>query len=67
MQAIKIDYHKCTGCKRCYEICPEDIFIWDEETKMPRVARQDECWLCGICFMDCPKRAIDLIYPPSFW
>ncbi|MFX1266258.1 MAG: ferredoxin family protein, partial [Promethearchaeota archaeon] len=27
----KIDYHKCNGCKRCYELCPVDIYAWDKE------------------------------------
>ena len=27
----KIDYHRCTGCKKCYDLCPIDVFTWDEE------------------------------------
>lgn len=65
--AVKIDYRHCIGCQKCYELCPMDIFTWDEETKMPKVAYVEECWFCGVCWMECPKRAIDITYPASFW
>ena len=63
----KIDYHKCNGCKRCYELCPVDIYAWDKERDVPVVAYPEECWHCGVCWMECPKRAIDCFYPASFW
>jgi len=44
-----------------------DVFTWDEEINMPVVAYEEECWHCGICWMECPKRAIDITYPASFW
>ena len=65
--AAKIEYKDCIGCKTCYDICPQDVIAWDEELNMPVVAYEEECWHCGICWMECPKRAIDIIYPVSFW
>ena len=65
--AVKIDYRRCIGCEKCYDLCPMDIFTWDGEIKMPRVAYEEECGFCGICWMECPKRAIDIILPPSMW
>lgn len=63
----KVDYKKCIGCKICYDRCPLDVYTWDEELDMPRVTYWDECWHCGICWMECPKRAIDITYPASMW
>ena len=63
--AVKIDYRRCNGCKKCYNICPMDVFTWDEDTKMPVIEYWDECWHCGICFMECPKRAINVTLPVS--
>ena len=63
----KVDYRRCIGCKKCYDLCPLDVFAWDEEKDMPVVAYEEECWHCGICWMECPKRAIDIDYPVSFW
>jgi NAD-dependent dihydropyrimidine dehydrogenase PreA subunit len=34
----KIDYKHCIGCQKCYDICPIDVFTWDEEIDMPKVA-----------------------------
>jgi adenylylsulfate reductase subunit B len=64
---VKIDFEKCIGCKECYELCPLDVFVWDKELKKPKAAYQEECWHCGICWMECPKRAIDVTYPASLW
>ena len=64
---VKIDYKRCTGCQRCYNLCPIDIISWDEAKDMPVVAYQYECSHCGICWMECPKRAIDITYPVSLW
>jgi len=44
-----------------------DVFTWDEEMNMPVVAHEEECWFCGVCWFECPKRAIDIIYPAAFW
>lgn len=63
----KIDYKKCIGCKICYDECPMDIITWDEENNLPVMALEEECWHCGVCWMDCPKRAIDLVLPVSCW
>jgi adenylylsulfate reductase subunit B len=63
----KIDYKRCVGCRLCYERCPLDVFTWDETLDKPRVSYDEECWHCGICWMECPKRAIDITYPASNW
>jgi NAD-dependent dihydropyrimidine dehydrogenase PreA subunit len=42
-----------------------DVYVIDEEIQMPRVTYEEECAFCGICWMECPKRAIDIVYPPS--
>ena len=63
----KIDYKKCIGCKRCYDLCPMDVFTIDKESEMPNASYNEECWHCGICWMECPKRAIDITYPASMW
>ena len=64
---VKIDKGKCIGCKICYTRCPMDVFTWDEENKKPLVTYEGECWMCGCCWMDCPKRAIDIVYPASLY
>jgi NAD-dependent dihydropyrimidine dehydrogenase PreA subunit len=65
--SVKIDYRRCIGCKKCYDLCPLDVFTWDDEIEMPRFTYQEECWHCGVCWVECPKRAIDITYPAAAW
>jgi adenylylsulfate reductase, subunit B len=62
-----IDYKKCIGCKKCYDLCPMDVITWDQQKDMPEVTYPEDCWFCGVCWMECPKRAIDIVYPACFW
>ena len=64
---LKIDREKCIGCKKYYTVCPMDVYTWDEELKGPVVSYEEECWMCGCCWMDCPKRAIDVRYPAALY
>ncbi|MGD9212183.1 MAG: ferredoxin family protein [Desulfobacteraceae bacterium] len=64
---IKIDYTKCIACGNCYNICPLDVYTWDEEKQLPVPTYIMECWFCGACMMDCPNRAIDIQYPLASW
>ena len=54
----KIDYALCNGCKACYNICPLDVFGWDDENNRPIILYPEECHHDGICEMECPELAI---------
>ena len=56
-----IDYSKCINCLACYEHCPEGLYGIDADGRV-YVAHPDECWLCGVCEMDCPADALRVIY-----
>ena len=58
-----IDKTQCTGCGECYDMCPLDIFGWDEDEKMPTVAYAGECSMCCFCETVCPQVAIDVHFP----
>jgi NAD-dependent dihydropyrimidine dehydrogenase PreA subunit len=63
----KIDLTRCDGCQTCYDLCPQDVYTWDEEKDRPRVAYPEECWACGVCWAECPRRAISYTIPASLW
>jgi len=65
--AAEIDYSKCNGCGKCYDLCPMDVITWNQEQDIPEVTYPEDCWFCGVCWMECPKRAIDILYPACFW
>jgi adenylylsulfate reductase, subunit B len=58
-----IDFQHCSGCGRCYEHCPLDVFGWDEEKGKPVVAYPAECSCCCFCESMCPEVAIDVHLP----
>lgn len=57
-----IDESLCERCGTCYEVCPQDILSFPDES-VPTVAYPDECWHCGACVMDCPVDAVRLRLP----
>lgn len=69
---ISIDNVKCDGCKKCIQVCPEDIFeIFFDEFDNIKVKVKDENTRkigyiclgingCGKCRKICQLSAIDL-------
>jgi adenylylsulfate reductase subunit B len=53
----------CTGCGKCIEVCPSDVFWGSKKGEIPLVAYPDECWHESACVMDCPVEAITLRIP----
>lgn len=51
-----VDMNKCTGCKICINVCPQQAITLDN------IARIDpnKCNGCGICINECPVQAISL-------
>lgn len=59
-----IDREKCTGCHKCVEICPLDVFGWQDQAGcVPTVRYPRECWHCNACVLDCPAKAVFLRIP----
>ncbi|MBU0615613.1 MAG: ATP-binding protein [Nanoarchaeota archaeon] len=52
----RIDYSKCTNCKRCFQSCYFHAIDW--ETKPTILA--ERCEGCGVCVLACPEHAIML-------
>ena len=59
--ATIINKEKCINCKICYDRCPEESFGLDDEGRV-YVQYPEECWLCGVCQMDCPVGAVEVVY-----
>ena len=55
--SIEIDKEKCTGCGKCYEICPNNGIDFDENDI---AFITEECTACGMCVDECPQAAISL-------
>lgn len=51
---------KCTGCKKCLNVCVFNAITWDEKNKIP-VFNKFLCEGCGACQLVCPENAIKLV------
>lgn len=50
---------RCTGCNKCYDICPQDVFdLADEKNAPPVIARLEDCHSCRQCALHCAESAI---------
>jgi len=58
MIKVFIDEDACVGCALCVDICPTDVFEFDEGKKLPLVKRENECFGCFSCSEICPAEAI---------
>jgi NAD-dependent dihydropyrimidine dehydrogenase PreA subunit len=64
---VNVDNNKCIGCRCCYDVCPLDVYVWDEQAKRPVVAYEEECQMCFICQEECPADAVHIRIPLTFW
>jgi len=54
-QPVIFNPAKCTGCDRCVEVCPIDVYVPNRDKgKPPLILHPDECWYCGTCVNECP-------------
>lgn len=49
---------ECTGCGRCWEVCPHGVFVPDG--KKAKIADRDLCMECGACRENCRYGAISV-------
>jgi NAD-dependent dihydropyrimidine dehydrogenase PreA subunit len=55
---LTYDPEKCTGCRRCLEVCPRAVF--EMQDKKARITDKDRCIECGACANNCPYEAISV-------
>lgn len=58
MSVIRYNLESCIGCKKCYDICPMDVFRMNEETKKSVIVYPENCISCGQCFLCCPGHSL---------
>ena len=51
-----VDSKKCTGCAKCEEVCPVDVFSIEDGKAV--VKNPDACIGCKACEASCPEKAI---------
>jgi ferredoxin len=58
MVQINIHENACRGCRECVDICPTDVFEFDETAFESKIVNVDDCIACLSCAYVCPAGAI---------
>ena len=60
MVVKRVDPSLCIGCRVCFLSCPEDVYRFDDEKRIPVVKYPKDCVGCLFCGLLCPTHAIDV-------
>jgi len=55
---LKLKSDQCTGCGRCIEVCPHNVFLMEDKKSV--IVDKDRCIECGACVKNCPFNAIEV-------
>ena len=55
---IRIDKEKCTGCKVCTHVCPQDVIRMVDKKAI--IEKYKNCMECGACRLNCQFDAIEV-------
>lgn len=55
---LKLESPKCTGCGKCIEVCPHQVFVMREGKSV--IVEKDRCMECGACVKNCPVNALEV-------
>ena len=55
---LSLNTSKCIGCKRCIEVCPHNVFAFNNGRA--EIVDKDGCMECGACSKNCPINAIEV-------
>ena len=53
MSVARLDLNKCVGCRNCVNLCPMDVFYFDEEAGKSVMAFPEACQSCAQCYLHC--------------
>jgi NAD-dependent dihydropyrimidine dehydrogenase PreA subunit len=56
MASLNYDSAKCTGCRRCVEVCPHGVF--EMRDGKAHITDKDRCMECGACALNCDFGAL---------
>ncbi|HZK54979.1 MAG TPA: mercury methylation ferredoxin HgcB [Desulfosporosinus sp.] len=55
---LKMTSEYCTGCGRCIEVCPHNVFVMKDKKSV--IIDKDACMECGACVKNCAFNALEV-------
>ena len=55
---LQYDPVKCTGCRKCTEVCPHAVF--EMKDGKAAITDRDRCMECGACALNCEFGALSV-------
>ncbi|RLC70724.1 MAG: hypothetical protein DRI26_06550 [Chloroflexi bacterium] len=56
--SIQIDEERCSGCARCYQVCPKGVY--EIVCHKAKVVHREDCVNCSACVRQCPERCLTI-------
>lgn len=53
MSVARLDLNLCIGCRNCVNLCPMDVFYFDEAANKSVMAYPENCQSCAQCYLHC--------------
>jgi len=60
MPSVHIDEPGCRGCTLCVDVCPVEVFDYQEERGLASVRHQERCIGCLSCAYACPSQCVEV-------
>lgn len=60
MSVIRKNLDDCIGCKTCTEICPMDVFYFNDDEMKSVMLYPENCQSCGQCYLYCQGRSLGM-------
>lgn len=57
---ITIEQEKCIGCKMCIEVCPRDVYEFNENINKAILLHPERCVNCGACVKQCLGNCLEI-------
>jgi len=58
IRVLGYDGAKCVGCRGCSEVCPQDVWGFDEDAGRAVFGDREACTACRACLVQCQSGAI---------
>ena len=58
---INIEREKCIGCRVCIEVCPRNLYVFNENDKKVDLRNPEKCVNCNACVKRCLAQCLQII------